>query len=90
MVHLILLAAAIGGVWLLVVWARPFGRCGRCKGKRVIYRKGKRPKTCPRCKGRGKAPKRGAATVNRFIDSIAGDRQRARFDPARKGKRDEL
>ena len=82
---LILAAAAV--IYCAVALARPVHRCPRCHGRRVVVRKGKRPKPCDRCKGHGRVPRLGAAAIHRFFWSVRGEQlmQRRRDAHSREG-----
>lgn len=54
MTHLIVAVAAWLAVYVpLALWRPYMRRCPKCKGKRVLFKGGKRPRTCPRCRGTG-------------------------------------
>lgn len=90
MAHLVLAAVALAaGRALFVLWRPVRRRCPKCKGKRVLFTGGKRPKRCPRCKGTGgPVQRRGARLVHRAFQSLAGDRLRDRRKTRLKGDRD--
>ena len=73
---LILAAIATVALWLGSLYVRPFGRCGKCKGKGHIRRGPRRVKVCPRCKGLRRVQRRGSRTVHRLAFRIR-DGQRA-------------
>ena len=80
MATLILLGSAWLAAYVLLVYARPHKRrCPKCRGKRVLFKGGKRPKTCPRCRGTGgPVRRRGARAVHWAWQQLAGDRLRER------------
>jgi len=62
-----LLIAAIAAVWVLTLLVHPFGKCWRCRGKRVrIIRGGRKAKRCWACKGTGRRQRTGSRTVHRI------------------------
>ncbi len=84
-----LLAAAVAVIaWALACLVSPTCRCPRCGGSRVEQgRRGTRP--CPRCKGTGRAYRRGARIVHKAVHDQLGSkiRDRARRQPGdRNGK----
>jgi hypothetical protein len=60
-----LIAAAAAG-YLVLLAVRPVHRCPRCRGRKVAQR-GIRFSPCGRCKGTGKAYRRGAVTAHRML-----------------------
>jgi hypothetical protein len=64
---------AIG--YVLLVLARPVGRCPACRGKRVV-RRGRRMVRCRRCKGGGKSYRPGATVIHRFWLALAKEQER--------------
>lgn len=75
-------------VWALTCLVSPTCRCPRCGGGKAEQgRRGMRP--CPRCKGTGRAYRRGARLVHKAVhDQLGGKiRDRARRLPGgRNGK----
>jgi DnaJ-class molecular chaperone len=65
----VVVMAAVGAVgYLLLVRVSPITRCPSCKGKRVRT-SGRKARPCRRCKGTGKAARRGARLVHRTARS---------------------
>ena len=65
-----LIAVGLVVLWLASLYFKPFGRCWRCWGKRVIRRK-RRPRKCWLCKGRGRRQRTGSRTVHRIRRQVA-------------------
>jgi hypothetical protein len=67
----VLIGFAILVLWLASLYARPFGRCPRCRGRRVVTRKNARgrvrSRTCWLCKGIGRRQLTGSRTVHRAV-----------------------
>jgi hypothetical protein len=86
-IHFII-AGFIGTIaYALFIAVFPVGRCRRCHGARVVTRrKGKRP--CPRCKGVGRACRRGAVVAQRLLREHAGPWIRERARDAAERRRD--
>jgi DnaJ-class molecular chaperone len=64
----VILAAA---VWVGSLCFRPFGPCPTCHGTgHVIRARGRRAKTCPRCKGRRRIQRPGSRTVHRLARAV--------------------
>jgi hypothetical protein len=89
MAHLIPYAVVWLAGYVLLVWWRPhMKRCPKCKGKRVLFKSGRRPRTCPRCRGTGGPVRRyGAPLVHRAYQSLAGDSLRERRRERLKGEK---
>lgn len=85
--HLILGALAwLGAYVLLVLWRPHMRRCPKCKGKRVLFKGGRRPRRCPRCRGSGGPVRhRGAGLIHWASQSLAGDWLRDRRKARLKG-----
>jgi hypothetical protein len=60
-----LIGFAVVALWLLSLYARPFGRCWRCGGRGNIRRGRRRPK-CPLCHGARRRQRLGSRTVHRI------------------------
>jgi hypothetical protein len=82
----VLIAFAIVAAWLLSVWVKPFGRCWRCHGKRVVMKGGSKPKrpasgkrkpkpakpvTCRVCKGVGRRQRTGSPSSTDWLAASA-------------------
>jgi hypothetical protein len=53
-------------VWLLTLLVHPFGKCWRCRGKRMIVVRGRRKaRRCWACKGVGRRQRIGSRIVHR-------------------------
>jgi DnaJ-class molecular chaperone len=79
MVNLILAVIAAVAVWVGFLYAAPFGRCPKCKGRGNIQRGRRRP-VCPRCKGRRRIRRRGSRSIHRIAFKIRdGQRAAARY-----------
>ena len=75
----ILIVFAVAAVWLLSLYLKPFGRCGRCRGTGNLHRKGSRKApVCPRCGGTRRQQRRGSRTVHRTVRAIRAERARTR------------
>jgi len=59
-------AAVAVAVYLLLLVVHPVHRCPGCRGRKVV-RLGARFKSCGRCKGSGKAYRRGAVLMHRLL-----------------------
>jgi DnaJ-class molecular chaperone len=68
MVHLLVAAVVALVVYVPVVLVNPLHRCPRCKGRRAVA-SGRGMAPCGRCKGTGKAMRRGARLVHRAVRS---------------------
>ncbi len=73
----ILAAIAALAVWAGSLYARPFGRCPRCRGRGHIKRGPPYRAVCPRCKGRKRAQHFGSRAVHRAARKIRQGRQAA-------------
>jgi hypothetical protein len=68
----ILIGFAIVIAWLLSLLVHPFGKCWRCRGRRVLIVKGARKaRTCWACKGAGRRQRTGSRTVHRIRRTVA-------------------
>ncbi len=68
----VLLIAAVLAVWVLSLLVRPFGRCWRCRGNRVlIVRGGRKARKCWACKGTGRRQRTGSRLVHRVRRTAA-------------------
>ena len=66
-VRLILAVLAVLAVWAGTLLVKPFGKCWRCRGRRVLVVKGRRKaRTCWACKGAGRRQRIGSRTVHRI------------------------
>ncbi len=83
----VLIGFALVAAWLLSLWVRPFGKCPRCRGRRVLImaRRGKphpkrppRPVTCKACKGIGRRQRPGSRTLHRTVRRIRRELDRQR------------
>ena len=75
----VLIAAAALGVWLVSLYAWPFGPCGRCNGTgRNRGSNRRRFGTCKRCDGRGRVQRHGSRTLHRAVWTIRGEAARTR------------
>lgn len=87
MIHFIIAGFIAIIAYALFIAVSPIGRCRRCRGARVVTRrKGKRP--CPRCKGAGRAYRRGAVVAQRLLREHAGPWIRGRVRDAADRRRD--
>ena len=76
-----LIGFAVVGLWVLSLWVHPFGRCPRCRGKRMVIRGTKRkprPKRCWLCNGVGRRQRPGSRTVHRTVRKIRRELARQR------------
>ena len=78
----VLVLAAIAAAWIAFLYASPFGRCGRCRGRGVIIR-GKRASKCPRCHGARRQQRRGSRTVHRVVRMVRAELARSRKEAGR-------
>ena len=70
--RLILAAVIVLAVWAGTLLLRPFGKCWRCRGRRVLVVKGRRKaRTCWACKGAGRRQRIGSRTVHRIRRTAA-------------------
>jgi hypothetical protein len=81
--ELFLLALAVVVVYGLLCLVSPHKTCPKCKGERVVKRRG-----CPRCKVRGKVQRPGAVLVHRLFWLVLGDARRERRKAQLKGDGD--
>ena len=80
MVNVILIGIAIVALWLLSLWVHPFGRCPRCKGKRMVLKGSERkPRSvqCRKCKGVGRL-RPGSGLLHRTVRRVRRERDRQR------------
>jgi hypothetical protein len=75
-----LIAFALLCAWLLSLWLHPFGRCPRCRGRRMLIRgrRKPRPARCWLCKGAGRRQRPGSRTVHRTVRKVRRDLDRQR------------
>ena len=80
------MALAVLAAWLLSLWVHPFGKCPRCRGRRMVI-KGKRranakrppkPVTCRVCKGISRRQRPGSRTLHRTVRRIRRELERQR------------
>ena len=71
----ILIAFAVAVAWLLSLYAKPFGKCWRCRGRGNL--KGRR-KVCPRCHGMKRGQRLGSRTVHRTVRMVRAELARTR------------
>jgi hypothetical protein len=77
----VLIGLAVLAAWLLSLWVHPFGKCIRCRGRRVIIRGSKkRPRAvrCRMCKGIGRRQRIGSRTLHRTVRRIRRELARQR------------
>ena len=80
----VLIAFAIAAAWLLSLYVKPFGRCGRCRGRGNLHRKGsRRAPVCPRCHGARRQQRRGSRTVHRVVRMVRAELARTRKEAGR-------
>ena len=80
----ILIAFAIVVIWVGSLYVRPFGRCGRCRGRGNLHRKGsRRAPVCPRCHGARRQQRRGSRTVHRVVRMVRAELARTRKEASR-------
>lgn len=73
----LLVIMGVAVIWALICLVAPTCRCPRCGGSKVEQgRRGVRP--CPRCKGTGRAYRRGARLVHKAVRDQLGGRIRDR------------
>lgn len=73
----LLVAVVVAIAWTLACLVSPTCRCLRCGGSKV-ERKGRRVRPCRRCKGTGRAYRRGARLVHKTVHDQLGGRIRDR------------
>ena len=81
MTNIILIAFAIFALWVLSLWAHPFGRCPKCKGKRMVFKGSKRrsrPRPCRKCKGVGRRQRPGSRLLHRTARRVRRELARQR------------
>jgi len=83
MFHLFLYGLGAVVAYGLLCLISPHKTCPRCKGERVVKRRG-----CPRCRVRGKVQRPGAVTVHRIYWLVIGDSRRERRKAALRGDDD--
>ncbi len=66
MTHFIIAALVLGAVYLVLLLVHPVHRCPGCKGRKVVQH-GSAFRPCVRCKGRGRAYRRGAIITHRLV-----------------------
>jgi hypothetical protein len=76
----VLISLAILAVWLLSLWVHPFGKCHRCRGRRMVIKGKKRPRPvqCRVCKGIGRRQRIGSRTLHRTVRRIRRELDRQR------------
>ena len=77
----VLIGLAVLALWLLSLWVHPFGKCIRCRGRRVVMRGSKkrpRPVRCRVCKGIGRRQRIGSRTLHRTVRRIRRELDRQR------------
>jgi hypothetical protein len=74
MMHLLLFALTVTGLWLLSLLVHPFGKCPLCRGKRVrVSKRRRKARKCWVCKGKGRRQRPGSRTVHRVRrNAVAG------------------
>lgn len=80
-VHHFLIGFAVLVAWVLSLWLHPFGKCPRCRGRRIVMRGTKRrprPVRCWLCRGVGRRQRPGSRTVHRTIRKIRRELDRQR------------
>lgn len=73
-------ALAVTG-WLGSLYVHPFGRCSRCRGRRVTGGS-KRTRLCRSCGGSGRQQRRGSRTVHRTARLVRAERARNPKEPS--------
>jgi hypothetical protein len=68
--------AVIG--WLAFLYVSPFGRCWRCRGRRVITSARGKPRRCPSCGGAGRQQRPGSRTLHRAVRLVRAELARTR------------
>jgi hypothetical protein len=74
---ILIVGLAIAG-WLASLYVRPFGRCLRCRGRRVITGASGRPRRCPSCGATGRQQRLGSRTVHRAVRMVRAELARTR------------
>jgi hypothetical protein len=75
----ILIGFAVAVIWIGSLYVKPFGRCGRCRGRGNLHRPGSRKApVCPRCHGTRRQQRFGSRTVHRTVRMMRAERERAR------------
>jgi hypothetical protein len=80
-VHHFLIGFAAFALWVLSLYLHPFGKCPRCRGKRVVMRGSKRrlrPVRCRVCNGIGRRQRPGSRTVHRTVRRVRRELARQR------------
>lgn len=79
--HFLILFAALA-LWVLSLYVHPFGKCLRCRGRRMLIhgsKRKRRPKRCWLCKGIGRRQRPGSRTVHRTARKIRREIARQRL-----------
>jgi len=74
---ILILGLAVTG-WLAFLYVSPFGRCLRCRGRRVITSGRGKPRRCPSCSGAGRQQRPGSRTLHRTVRMIRAELARSR------------
>jgi hypothetical protein len=77
----VLIAFAVFAGWLGSLWVHPFGKCPRCRGRRVVIKgtqKRPRPVQCRVCNGVGRRQRPGSRTLHRTVRRIRRELERQR------------
>jgi hypothetical protein len=74
----ILILALAVTAWLASLYVRPFGRCLRCRGRRVIIGARGRPRPCPSCGATGQQQRLGSRTLHRTVRIVRAELARTR------------
>jgi hypothetical protein len=81
-VNAFLIGLAVLVLWAGSLWAKPFGRCPRCRGRRVTTRKNMRSRPVSRpcwlCGGIGRRQRIGSRTVHRAVRFLRAYYHRSR------------
>jgi hypothetical protein len=81
----VLIAFVVLAAWVVSLYLHPFGRCPRCRGRRMVIRGRRKPRPvrCWLCKGVGRRQRPGSRTVHRTVRKIRRELVRQRQERRR-------
>ena len=79
----VLIGFGILAAWTGSLLVYPFGKCWRCRGRRVLIVKGRRKaRKCWACKGTGRMQRIGSRTVHRIRRTVVAGWQARKENPS--------